>query len=63
MAEVGGDAFGIDGGGQRKRAGKLSVPAFDLMVLLTGDTRVAAALQGDAPVVHFDADLLARQAR
>ena len=48
---------------QREGARELAVAALDLVVLLAGHARVAAALQRQAAVLHFDAHLLARQAR
>ena len=44
-------------GGRRERARELAVAALDLVVLLAGDARVAAALQREPAVVDLDADL------
>ena len=55
--------FDVDRRGQGEGARELAVPALDLVVLLAGHARVAAALQRDAAVVHLDAHLVARQAR
>ena len=53
----------VDGRRQREGARELAVSAFDLMVLLAGHAGVAAALQRQPAVVHFDAHLFAREAR
>lgn len=62
VTKVGGDAFGVNCRRQRKRSRKFAVPAFDLMILLARDARVAPALQRDPAVVDVDPDLLPRQA-
>ena len=51
------------GDGSANDARELAVAAFDLVILLARDARVAAALQRDAPVVHLDAHLFARYTR
>ena len=48
--------------GQRKGPGELAVSALHLVVVLAGDAGVAPSVQGEAAVVHADADLVARQA-
>ena len=64
VAQVGGDAVGVDRDGQLERAAEAAVAALDPVVLLAGRARSRRdAGERQPAVVHVDLDVLAATAR